>query len=247
VKSRTSVIGPCPACKTTTDEIVQSETRPNVLVCGACRSAWDERHFMVSAVAALPGAEWRIVKIRVNGLSVSAECFSGQPVPFSSQIQRTLNAALITRFKLRVSFGAEGGVEGKLKMRKPNLYVRLNNFPGLFGGAVGLMDEFDGHPNPASSKVLKWAYDFLGILFCEYIGGTKGHVKGAVLFLDEKDSEEKNELDFLLHRALDCKGGRGFAKKVADTMRKFSKVEERHITGLSDKSIKEVFVVPPIS
>jgi hypothetical protein len=249
-ETRMSVIGPCPRCKAP-DEIVQTYEDPSSrLECGACHKRWFACDFLQEARAKMPSGDWRIICVTVNGGFLSASCWNGEAIPFHQQIQRVLNSALITRFRLGVALCAEGGVEGRFSLRKgrQEYYVEFrNNQDPVDGNSIGLNDELGRPGCVGSQKVMRWAYEFLGILFCEYIGGDKNHIKGAALFLDENDPGAKNKLDFLLCRALDGKGGRGFAKKVAATMQKFSKIEERHITGVSDESIKEIFVAPPLS
>jgi hypothetical protein len=59
-------------------------------------------------------------------------------------------------------------------------------------------------------------------------------------------ARSRNSAIRALSVSLDGKGGSGFAKKVAAKMKKFGPLEERHITGLTDQAIKEIFVAPPI-
>ena len=161
-------------------------------------------------------------------------------IPCARLIVSVLNTALMVRFKLRVCFATEGGIEGRVEGES----IELRNSYDK----IGLWDDHHFEENPVCRKILEWYAGVLRALLEEELAvGDKNFGRGAIIKLSPQDPLYEEKAKDLLWLAL-CKktGSKGFADAVFERMKiELAKpLSGPYVAGLTDEQIVQFFVPP---
>ena len=238
------LLGKCPSC-TGCDSIFDKRREKTGLVeCSVCHSKWENWYDLCSEERnrgniLVPFELWQFY-------GMVELCFpSRDEIALERLITGVLNTALMVRFKLRLCFACEGGVEGIVRTRGRKIYVSLLNLEDH----LGLIDEnAKDFRSPAQQHVVNWYADLLRSLGEDEITLGRSHLpRGEIFRLSEKEARVAFAV---LWAALQKKSrSRAFATQVLgryyDEM-KHSHLSVSFLTGLTRKDIVRIYVTPPI-
>ena len=180
------------------------------------------------------------VLVEVGRWGAQVEWPHSHDLPCTRLIVSVLNTALMVRFKLRVCFATEGGIEGYVESEP----IELRNSYGM----IGLFDDNHFEENPVCQKILNWYAGVLRVLLeDELVVGGKTFGRGAIVKLSPQDPLYEEKAKGLLWLAL-CKktGSKGFADAVFERMKiELAKpLRGPYVAGLTDEQIVQFFVPP---
>ncbi len=236
------LLGKCPKCGVEDLIVVEHETGKlkRVAHCEGCQQYWDD-WLTLNFEQNRRGNKLIPVCIEHWGRSVQLYWPQFSEIAWARLVATILNTALMVRFKLEVCLSTEGGVKGFYRKES----IELRNFYDQ----IGLYDEYQIKSSIGAVEILNWYEVLLKILVeDELIVGDEDYDRGAILKLSgEPENEAKAKT--LLWLAL-CKktGSKGFADKVFERLgiEQSNPFSGRHIAGLSDEDIVELFVPPPM-
>jgi len=237
------ILGKCPLCNAE-DSIVPAREDGSFsrVKCEACGNVWNDYFSELIFPEKKKGNKLTLVSLKISQHSVMVDSPRLGEIPHARLIVSILNAALITRFKLRVCLATEGGVEGKWNGE----YIELRNTDSQ----IGLCDDHGYEcTRLACQEILGWYWELLKILFFEELSvGNMKLGRGAILKLSN-DPAGKEKAGVLLALALQKKtGSENFAAAVSETLTKAgaNPFSGPYLAGLSDKDIARIFVHPPL-
>ncbi len=228
------LLGKCPNCGA--DDSILSDPRESYkAMCGQCGEAWKDWLELTSSERR-NGKQLIPVVIEVGQWEAGVTWPQSCELPCARLIVRTLNTALMVRFKLRACFAAEGGVEGWVMGEA----IELRNFDGI----IALWSEYRFDKNPACQKILKWYAEALrALLEEELVVDGKNFGRGAIAKLSPQDPLCEEKANSLLWFALRKKtGSKGFANAVLDRMKIKGGPD---VAGLTDEQILQLYIPHP--
>lgn len=245
------LLGQCPNCgmeDTIHDFWKETGKREDChkIKCDACGMIWEDWMNLVYAEKEkgnkLIPVEIERVRNETTGEEYGVKLFPPKDrIPSSNLVVTVLNAALMTKFNLRVCFACEGGVEGCYGKS----YIELRNLDN----ELGLSVDSDYVQTEVLKEVLDFYEEMLRILFVKEFNLYKRKYKaGEILKIEAKDEDErwKKTWRILLAMLIKVKSKK-FAEKVVETIEKVSQnpFSAPYIRGLTSEEIVKFFVPPP--
>ncbi len=232
------ILGNCPVCDVA-DGIAGKPSEANLVECANCQTAWDWHTLVMSARA--DGRKLIPVEVFRFRSTVELELPPKREIAHADLIVTVLNAALMAMYpRLRVAIMTEGGLEGMVG----NHYLELRNYDER----IGLMVDCDFAGSPECRYVLRFYERLLRQLFEEPLlwKGREVARRGALLWIQPGENTTEGLITAICLLALRRIGGPGLAARVRQKLRDISQNPfQRHIRGLSDQEVVDIFVPPP--
>lgn len=237
------LLGKCPNCgaddSILTHENASDPKEWNKATCGQCGGTW-ENWLNLTFTERRNGKQLIPVLVEVGRWGAEVAWPQSRDMPCARLIVSVLNTALMVRFKLRVCFATEGGIEGRVEGES----IELRNSYDK----IGLWDDHHFEENPVCRKILEWYAGVLRALLEEELAvGDKNFGRGAIIKLSPQDPLYEEKAKDLLWLAL-CKktGSKGFADAVFEQMKiELAKpLSGPYVAGLTDEQIVQFFVPP---
>lgn len=237
------LLGKCPSCAADDSILIHEDASDpkewNKATCGQCGETWED-WLNLTFAERRNGKQLIPVLIEVGRWGAQVEWPQSRDLPCARLIVSVLNTALMVRFKLRVCFAAEGGIEGRVEGEP----IELRNSYDK----IGLFDDHHFEENPVCQKILNW---YAGVLRMfleeELVVGDKTFGRGAIVKLSPQDPLYEEKVKDLLWLAI-CKktGSKGFANAVFEQMKiELAKpLSGPYVAGLTDEQIVQFFVPP---
>ncbi|MDO8469768.1 MAG: hypothetical protein Q7S84_01970 [bacterium] len=225
--------GPCPACGNV-DTISSDGMLDCVSVCcETCGATWKNWIQELWYPITLP------IEVSITQWSARVEIHRVEAIPHMRLIVSVLNAAVMSRFKLKLCFATEGGVSGTYRHETIEL-ININD-----GASFGLFDDYHFPENPRCYELLKWYGELLYTLFLDELTIGETTRRGEIFRLTD-DAAGADNAKILLYAAIKKKtGSTRFAKsvfsKLDDTLSSFGGM---YLAGLSDEDVARLYVPP---
>lgn len=238
------LMGRCPLCGAEDSFVVYSgEKIDDTVKCEGCGQKVNGELDLWAFKSAEERKGNKLIGVSVEnyGLHVELYVFGAgtTEIPHRRLIAEVLNTAMLLRFKLRVCFATEGGIQGFLRDGP----VELRNLYHQFGLA-----ESEYRNSKASVRLLRWYEKLLRLLFEDDLRyGSHKYGRVALLKLSGEPKDQSNAF-ILLWVALARQEGRTFANRVFQELKKGESSlmgTKRFLAGLSDEDIANMFVPPP--
>jgi len=231
------LLGNCPNCgaddSILTHENASDSKEWSKATCGQCGGTWEDWLNLTFSSERQNGKQLIPVLVEVRQWGAEVAWPQSRDLPCARLIVSVLNTALMVRFKLRVCFATEGGIEGRVEGEPIELRNSYNK--------IGLWDDHHFEENPVCQKILNWYAGVLRALLEEELAfGDKNFGRGAIVKLSPQDPLYEEKAKDLLWLAL-CKktGSKGFADAVFEQMRiELAKpLSGPYVAGLTDEQI----------
>jgi hypothetical protein len=230
------LLGKCPTCFQEDTIVVRRayQTKPSTF-CDSCRTDYGDWLGFYQGEKEKGNRLIPVEVVRSGNYTVEARWPMIGEFPFKDLVVSTLNAALMTRFGLEVCVCCEGGVQRRgvrgFELRNTETSV------GLTVEDYGL--EYTGKTLSFYERMLRQLLEY-NLCF----GGITFR-RGELLWLDENE-ENRSNASILLFGTLANIGGSAFAKRVFKRKDQIDRDPflRRHIRGLSDEDIAQLFNAP---
>lgn len=234
------ILGICPNCGG--EDSLRGGTRhqPDAghVTCESCHREWPD---WMTLIDELRRDGQQVYWVDVAGSWPMVEVWHNRvDWPARRAVVCVLNAAIIEYFGLRVTFAAEGGVEGVVDDEP----IELRNLDDK----IGLFDEYQFPDHLVCRNILEWYSQLLRILFEDALI-VNGHDlgRGRVLKLDPTDANFNRDVLHLLWLAMFVQTEQAdFPGRVFARLEVLSRtLGGSYLAGLTPEEVVAFYVPPP--